>query len=139
MRICMFNNLFPPVKSGSSHFTYMLSKMLAARGHDITVITARLEATQPQERHEGLDIYRLPCLMVPRLEIAHGFKYLSYTFLPGNVKRLLGLCREKRFDVLHQHGQIFDTALSSAYLARKLRIPLTTTIHTPVRHTVPLY
>jgi glycosyltransferase involved in cell wall biosynthesis len=139
MRICMFNNLFPPVKSGSSHFTYMLSKMLAARGHDITVISARIEGTQAHEKQEGLDIYRLPCLMMPKMEIAHGFKYLSYTFFPSNVRRVAELCREKRFDVLHQHGQIFDTALSSAYLARKLAIPLATTIHTPVRHTVPLY
>ena len=81
----MFNNLFPPIKSGSSHFTFMLSKMLAARGHDITVIAAHIEGTAAHEQYDGLDIHRLPCLMMPRLEIAHGFKYLSYTFLPSPI------------------------------------------------------
>jgi glycosyltransferase involved in cell wall biosynthesis len=139
MRICMFNNLFPPIKSGSSHFSAKLSQMLAQRGHEITVVTARLDGTAEREQVDGLDIHRLPCFMMPQLQVMHGFKYFSYSLLPGNIKRLKALCREKQFDVLHQHGQIFDTALSSAYLARKYRIPLVTTIHTPVRHTVPLY
>src|SRR5438132_14297546 len=108
MRICMFNNLFPPIKSGSSHFTFMLSKMLAARGHEISVIAARVHNTAEHEEIEGIDVYRLPCLMMPRMEIAHGFKHMSYTFLPGNVKRVAELCGEKNFDLLHQHGQIFD-------------------------------
>lgn len=139
MRICMFNNLFPPVESGSSHFTFMLAKMLAARGHDITVIAAHIRGTAAHEQMEGLDIHRLPCFLLPQLQIAHNFKYMSYTFFPANLRRLLKLCQEKQFDVLHQHGQIFDTALSSVYLARKLHIPLVTTIHTPVRHTMPFY
>ncbi|MEW6730758.1 MAG: glycosyltransferase family 4 protein [Acidobacteriota bacterium] len=135
----MFNNLFPPVKSGSSHFTHTLSKMLAARGHEVTVVAARVEGAPAHEQLDGLDIYRLSCLMLPQLEIAHGFKYLSYTFFPWNLRQLAELCQRKRFDVLHQHGQIFDTALSSRYLAGKFHIPLVTTIHTPVRHTVPFY
>src|SRR5437868_427001 len=107
MRICMFNNLFPPIKSGSSHFTFMLSKMLAARGHEVTVVAAQIRGTASREEIDGIEVLRLPCLMFPQLEIAHGFKYLSYTFLPWNVSRVAALCREKQFDLLHQHGQIF--------------------------------
>lgn len=139
MRICMFNNLFPPIKSGSSHFTFMLSKMLASRGHDITVIAAKVHGTKEEEVIDGIHIYRLPCIMMPQLEIAHNFKFLSYTFLPSNLRKLTKICQEKNFDILHQHGQIFDTALSSTHLAKKLNKPLIITIHTPVRHTVPIY
>lgn len=139
MRICMFNNLFPPVKSGSSHFTFMLSKMLVERGHNIAVIAAKVPGSKEYEVIDGIEVFRLPCIMFPQMEIAHGFKYLSFTFLPSNLKKITKLCKEKNFDILHQHGQIFDTALSSAYTAKKLQIPLVTTIHTPVRHTVPLY
>src|ERR1044071_4817468 len=114
MRICMFNNLFPPIKSGSSHFTFMLSKMLAARGHEVTVVAAQIRDTLAYERIDNITIHRLPCLMFPQLEIAHGFKYLSYTYFPWNRRWLLKLCQEQHFDLLHQHGQIFDTALSSA-------------------------
>lgn len=139
MRICMFNNLFPPVKSGSSHFTVTLARNLVARGHQVTVVTARLHGTDLCEDLDGIDVQRLPCLLVPPLEIAHGFKHLSYTLLPGALSRVQGLCRERGFDLLHQHGQIFDTALLSAYLARRQKIPLVTTIHTPVHHTTPAY
>lgn len=139
MRICMFNNLFPPIKSGSSHFTFMLSKMLAARGHEVTVVAAHVRDSVAEEFMDGIHVYRLPCIMMPQMEIAHNFKFLSYTFLPANLRRLQKLCAEKNFDILHQHGQIFDTALSSTYLARKLNKPLVISIHTPVNHTVPIY
>lgn len=137
MRICMFNNLFPPVKSGSSHFTQMLSRNLVDRGHHVTVVTARLPNTALYEEVDGIAVHRLPCLLLPALEIAHGFKYLSYTLLPGALRRVLDLSAQ--MDVLHQHGQIFDTALLSAYAAKRLRKPLLTTIHTPVHHTQATY
>lgn len=137
MRICMFNNLFPPVKSGSSHFTHKLSRCLAERGHEVTVVTARLPGTALYEETDGLRVHRLPCLLMPALEIAHGFKYLSYTLLPGALRRVKALVGDS--DILHQHGQIFDTALLSAYVARQTHKPLLTTIHTPVHHTQALY
>lgn len=139
MRICMFNNLFPPIKSGSSHFTYMLSKMLAARGHEVTVVAAKIPGSEARENIDGIDVHRLRCLMLPQLEIAHNFRYLSYTFTPSNIRRVQKLLKEKNIQILHQHGQIFDTALTSAYLTRKMGIPLVNTIHTPVLHTVPFY
>ncbi len=135
----MFNNLFPPIKSGSSHFTFMLSKMLASRGHEVTVIAAKVHGTKEEEFVDGIHIYRLPCIMMPQLEIAHNFKFLSYTFLPSNLKRLSKIFQEKNFDIINQHGQIFDTALSSTRLAKQFNKPLVITIHTPVRHTVPIY
>ena len=72
MRICMFNNLFPPVKSGSSHFTVTLSRNLVARGHQVTVVTARLPGTADVEDLDGITVHRLPCFMLPAMEIAHG-------------------------------------------------------------------
>lgn len=137
MRILMFNNLFPPVKSGSSHFTVMLAKNLVERGHQVAVVTAQLAGTERSEDMDGIRVERLPCLMLPPLEIAHGFKHLSYTLLPGALRRVTELCQG--YDLLHQHGQIFDTALMSAYIARRQKIPLVTTIHTPVHHTTPAY
>ncbi|MEK6606254.1 MAG: glycosyltransferase family 4 protein [Myxococcota bacterium] len=139
MRICMLNNLFPPIPSGSSHFTYALSKTLAARGHDVTVVSARAVDAPSVETRHGVEIHRLSCRMLPRMQIAHGFRHLSFTLTPGNLRRVEALCRDKRFDLLHQHGQIFDLALISVRLARKLRLPLVNTIHTPAHHTTPLY
>jgi glycosyltransferase involved in cell wall biosynthesis len=135
----MFNNLFPPITSGSSHFVATLSRMLASRGHEVTVVTARVPGTPSQEVLNGVTIERLPCLTLPRLEIAHQFAHLSLTFSPSNLRRVLALCERGRFDVLHQHGQIFDTALLSAVVSRKLKLPCLLHIHTPVNHVSPLY
>jgi glycosyltransferase involved in cell wall biosynthesis len=135
----MFNNLYPPVRSGSSHFTSMLASMLAERGHEVTVITAQLPGTAEREQVDGVDIVRLPCFVLPRLEVAHRCETLSWTISPSNVRRLERFCREQQFDLLHQHGQIFDLALVSAYLAYRLKMPLVDTIHTPVHHTTPPY
>ncbi|MCS6886483.1 MAG: glycosyltransferase family 4 protein [Acidobacteriota bacterium] len=135
----MFNNLFPPIKSGSSHFTYRLSKMLVERGHDVTVVAAKIPGSAARESLDGIDVHRLECWMLPQLEIAHNFRYLSYTFFPSNVRYVKRLLIDKGIQVLHQHGQIFDTALTSAYLGQSLALPLVNTIHTPVLHTVPFY
>jgi glycosyltransferase involved in cell wall biosynthesis len=113
--------------------------MLASRGHEVTVIAAKVHGTKEEEFVDGIHIYRLPCIMMPQLEIAHNFKFLSYTFLPSNLKRLSKIFQEKNFDIINQHGQIFDTALSSTRLAKQFNKPLVITIHTPVRHTVPIY
>lgn len=139
MRICMFNNLFPPVESGSSHHTATLARMLAGRGHEVTVMTARIPGAPAEERTDGVEIHRLPSVMLPQLELAHNLKYLSFTLLPANLRWLTRFLRERRPDVLHQHGQIFDLALTSAFLAARLDLPLVNTIHTPVHHTGRLY
>jgi glycosyltransferase involved in cell wall biosynthesis len=139
MRVCMFNNLYPPVESGSSHHTATLAKMLAARGHDVAVIAAQVPGAAAHERVDGVDIHRLPSVMLPQLELAHNLRYLSFTLLPSNLRWLSHFLREQRPDVLHQHGQIFDLSLASALLAARLRLPLVNTIHTPVHHTGRVY
>ena len=118
MRICLLNNLFPPVQSGSSLFTYRLAERLNARGHDVTVITAQFDKSVPSsENQQGIHIYRLPCLLLPQMSIAHNFKWMSFTFTPSNVKRIFGILTDRQVELLHLNGHIFDLALSSV-LAR---------------------
>lgn len=135
----MFSNLFPPVESGSSHQTDALATRLAARGHEVTVIAAQVPETARHERRDGVEIHRLPALMLPELELAHNLKHLSFTLLPANLRWLARFFDDHPHDLLHQQGQIFDLALASAWLARKFDLPLVNTIHTPVHHTAPIY
>ena len=139
-RICLVNNLYPPVPSGSSHFTHELSRRLAKRGHEVTVITARVQANQPElEVTEGVTIHRLPCVLMPRLRIAHNFKWMSYTFTRDNVRRFMKIIRERDVDVMHLNGHFFDLGLSAVLARRALGIPLVLTIHAWIRHPHPLY
>ena len=130
LKICMFSNLFPPITSGSSTFTWELSHRLAAISHAVTVITAGFENTPSYENIEGVEVFRLPAFKLPPLRIAHNFKWMTYTFTPQNLNFLRKLFDRKRFNVLHQQGHTFDTILSSSWLAHKYRIPLVITIHT---------
>ncbi len=139
LSICMFSNLFPPVSSGSSYFTWNLSRNLVKHDQRVTVVTARLDNAAQNEIVEGVRVFRLPAIRLPQLAIAHNFKWMTYTFTPRNLSRLKALFAKERFDVVHQHSHVFDTILSSSRLAKRYRLPLVFTQHTTVEHPNPLF
>jgi len=139
LKICMFSNLFPPVVSGSSTFTWELARRIAALGHQVSVATARLENTASYEKVEGVEIYRLPATRLPPLALTHNFRWMTYTFTPQNLRMLQKLFDRKCFDVVHQQNHVFDTILSSTRMARRYEIPLVLTVHTWAQHPNPLF
>jgi glycosyltransferase involved in cell wall biosynthesis len=138
LKVVIFSNLFPPIPSGSSAFTWELSRRLAAHGHRVTVITARVGDAPNRELKEGVQIYRLPSIRLPRLALAHNFRYLTYTYTPGNIRFLKCLFIDEQFEVIHQQNHVFDTILCSSHLAKAYRLPLILTVHTPVQHPNPV-
>jgi glycosyltransferase involved in cell wall biosynthesis len=134
LNIAIFSNLYPPIPSGSSSFTWELSRRLASLNHKVTVITSQVENTAEYEQLDGVDIHRLPAIKLPQLALVHNFKWLNYTFTPGNVKKLKVLFEREQFDIIHQQNHIFDTILSSSFLAKKKKLPLVLTVHTCVQH-----
>jgi 1,2-diacylglycerol 3-alpha-glucosyltransferase len=134
LSICMFSNVFPPIASGSSTFTWNLARNLVKRGHRISIVTAQVDKNPSYEELEGLEIYRLPSIRLPQLSIAHNFKWLTYTFTPRNLAWLERFFALKRFDIIHQQNHIFDTILSSPRMAQRFHLPLILTMHTFVQH-----
>ena len=49
MRIVEANPFFYPFLGGIEHRMHMTSKLFAARGHDVTVLTSRLPGTPEEE------------------------------------------------------------------------------------------
>jgi glycosyltransferase involved in cell wall biosynthesis len=140
LSVAMFSNLFQPVVSGSSTHTRILSRHLRKLGHRPFVITAHVDPDTPaEETLDGVPIYRLPAIRVPKLPIALNFPWLSWTFTPGNLRRIADILHRHQPAVLHQHNHMFDTAFSSVCMRRALGLPLVTTIHTMIRHTTPAY
>lgn len=138
--ICMFSNLFPPVVSGSSTQSALLARELARCGYEVTVITAQVSKTMPEyELVEGVHIYRVPALRLPRMAISLNFPWLSYTFTPGNQRRIAEIIRRHRPDIIHLHNHMFDLAFSAVRMARRFNKPLATTIHTMIKHANPFY
>ena len=139
MKICLFNNVFPPVTSGSSHFVNDLAQRLVKRGHKVAVITSRFPGTKKEETINGVKVFRLPCLRLPKTKLTLNYGFITYTFLPWNVKRIYQIIRKYKFDILQVHGQIFDLFISGVLAKKKFKIPLVLSIHTYVMHTNKFY
>jgi glycosyltransferase involved in cell wall biosynthesis len=138
--ILMLSNLYPPVVSGSSTQTAALSRELVKRGHKVIVVTARVNSLSAEyEEQQGVLIYRLPALRLPKLGISFNFPWLSYTFTRANIRRITAIIQEHKPDVIHLHNHMFDLGLSAAFLRKRINIPLVITLHTVVRHSLPFY
>jgi glycosyltransferase involved in cell wall biosynthesis len=138
VRIALVNNFFFPRVSGSAHLTEMLAAQLAARGHDVVVLTSDQRSTQGTERRNGYDVVRYKCRALPEMKLA--MKYdVNFVTSPSNVRRIFG--ELDRFDpqLIHQHGQFFDLTWISALWARRRRVPTALTVHTALTHTSPPY
>jgi len=140
LTVCMFSNLYFPVVSGSSTQTISLARELSRRGHKVIVITARIDPVSPEyEEIDGVTVYRVPALKLPKLSIALKFPWLNSTFFPSNIKKIEKILRKHNPDIFHLHNHMFDLALSAVLMRKKLKKPLVTTLHTVIRHSQPIY
>lgn len=138
--VCMFSNLYPPVVSGSSTQTASLSRELARRGCQTVVITAKVTKDGKEyEEVDGVNVYRLPAMRMPKMAISFNSPWLSYTFTPRNLRRVESIIEQHRPDVLHLHNHMFDLALSAVLVRRRAKKPLVITIHTMIKHARNMY
>jgi glycosyltransferase involved in cell wall biosynthesis len=138
--VCMFSNMFPPVVSGSAIQSSSLARELASRGHRPFVICARVDETSDEyEELDGVPVYRLPAIKLPKLPIALNSPWLSYTFTPGNIRRVIEIFERHRPEAIHLHNHMFDLALMAVSMRKRFAIPLIVTLHTMIRHSNPLY
>ena len=103
--VCMLSNLFEPIVSGSANQAMGLARELVKRGNQIVVITARVDPDSAEyERKDGVHVYRLPCLRLPRMAIAMRFPWLSVTYYPANIRRMEVIIRRHEVELLHADG-----------------------------------
>jgi glycosyltransferase involved in cell wall biosynthesis len=138
MRIALLNNFFPPRRSGSSHMTDGLARSLAARGHQVLVITARYADAPEEEIHDGCRVVRVPAWSMPRTKLAMNYD-VSFTMSVRNYRRLARLLDDFRPSIVHQHGQFFDLSWMGAIWCRRRGVPAVLTVHTALVHTTPAF
>ncbi len=64
MRILIALTYYRPHYSGLTIYTERLAKALAARGHQVTVLTSRFDPSYPEEELvDGVRVVRLPVMM----------------------------------------------------------------------------
>jgi 1,2-diacylglycerol 3-alpha-glucosyltransferase len=133
MRIAYLNNFFLPRPSGSSHLTAELAKHFARRGDEVLVVTSDYDGAPADERRDGYRVLRLPCLTLPKLDIAFNFD-ATLTVSPANLRRVFRALDALQPDVVHAHGQFFDLTFAASMWARRRRIPLVISVHTRLEH-----
>jgi 1,2-diacylglycerol 3-alpha-glucosyltransferase len=140
LTICMFSNLYPPIHSGSSTQCAQLAGELARHGCKVIVITSRIDRQSAEyEFRDGVHVYRIPCIQLPRMPIALNFPWLNITFAPPNTRRILNILKIHSPDIIHLHNHMFDMAFHARQIARRLKKPLVITIHTIIMHPNRLY
>jgi glycosyltransferase involved in cell wall biosynthesis len=112
---------YRPHYSGLTVYTERLARHLAARGHQVTVLTSRYDHDLPeQEQVDGVTVKRLPVL----LKVSKG------PIMPTLLMHALRALR--RADILHLHVPQLDAA-PLALLGRIFNVPVVLTYHCDLR------
>lgn len=115
LRVALATPLFHPHVGGVESHVGAIASGLAARGHDVTVLTTLLPGTAPEEAQNGFRILRLR-------QAARLFSTPITPSLSGEVER-------GGFDLVHAHSPPPLTAYYAALGARRASAPVVLTYH----------
>lgn len=125
MKILVLCHEFPPVGGGGGRVARDIAVGLARRGHEIRILTDRLDGLPATETIEGVHVERIPAgrRAAYRAEFAEMARYDLAAFQAG-----LRIIREWKPDVIHAHFAV--PAGAAAYALSKLtKIPYLLTAH----------
>ena len=129
MRILVPIDFFPPYLGGVEIAALEISKNLVNLGHDVTVLTSKLQDDLPSEIRNKVNVLRFPML----------FNLYRMHLNPGMFVKLL--ISAKKFDIVHTYFPAAFAPLSTVFTTKLLKnfppIVLTYCNDPPVRS--PLY
>ena len=125
MKILVLIHEFPPVGGGGGRVAQDIAIGLAARGHEIRVLTAHLEGLPLIETVEGVCVERIPLKRKAafRAEFAEMARYDLAAFQAG-----LKIIREWQPDLIHAHFAVPAGAAAFA-LSKLTGVPYVLTVH----------
>lgn len=125
MRILTVIHEFPPIGGGGGRAAYDICAELAARKHDVTVLTAHMNGLPRDETRDGFHVVRIPS------KRTEAFVASFQTMLAFDLAGLwagLALIRSFRPDVIHTHFAVPAGALAFA-LSLLTGVPYILTAH----------
>ena len=125
MRILTIIYEFPPIGGGGGRAAYDICKELAAREHDVTVLTAHMDGLPLEEFKDGIRLIRISSLRKESFR-ASFFTMLAYV-LTG-LWAGMRLIRLYRPDIIHTHFAVPSGALAWA-LSILTGLPYVLTAH----------
>src|SRR5512145_2243736 len=120
MRIAYLTQSYPPMISGAALLVERLAKSMAARGHQVLVITASDKHNPSFSYHENLTILRLRSIHNP---LRAGQRFLFYPRFKM-LQALTDFCP----NIVHSHDPLLMSQLGLEY-ARHAHIPVLLTVH----------
>ena len=109
MRILTIIHEFPPIGGGGGRAAYDICTELAARGHDVTVLTAHMDGLPLDEKQDGFRLVRIPS------KRTEAFTATFSTMLAFDLAGLwagLALIWRFRPEVIHTHFAVPAGALA---------------------------
>ena len=134
MKILVVNAFFPPMTTGSSHFSFDMAREYVRQGHQVMGVTTQPENTSTSDNIDGIHVVRVPAKWVAPGKVSFNYR-LPFCFRPSIFGRLNKIFKAFQPDVIHQNGQFFDLTLATTVVARRRKIPRVLTVHTPLTHT----
>lgn len=109
MRILTVIYEFPPIGGGGGRAAYDICSELAARGHDVTVLTAHMDGLPRDENQDGFRVVRIRSRRTEAFVAS--FDAMLFYILAG-LWVGLGLIWRSRPDVIHTHFAVPSGALA---------------------------
>lgn len=125
MKILVIIYEFPPIGGGGGKAAYDICKALAARGHDVTVLTAHMRGLPKSERKDGIRLVRVSSL---RTEAFAASFTTMLAFILAGFWVGLGLLIFHRPHIIHTHFAVPSGALAWA-LSTLTGVPYILTAH----------
>lgn len=121
MNICMVSDLFDTPYGGVPKVIKQLSNKLIEKGHTLIIITSSYRNEAKEERKNGLVIYRLPSISIPKSEG-------EYALALPLLERICGIFQKESIEIVHCHIPSL-LSYSCVWAAKKMKIPKIGTHH----------
>jgi 1,2-diacylglycerol 3-alpha-glucosyltransferase len=124
MKIAMFTETFLPQVNGVVTSICSFSEELRKEGHEVHIFTTERKGTR---NYRGVPVHRFRSVsFVPYPEY-------KVALFPVGANKII---KKGNFDLVHTHGP-FSMGWAGVYSAKRNKLPLLSTFHTPVSEYVP--
>jgi len=129
MKIALCSDTFLPIVDGVGRVVHAYAKEMAARGHEITVVTP----IQPTGFRGGFP-YEIIDYLAVSTPTAAQYKAGVSVLDPHYIERI----RDERFDLIHAHSPA-TAGIEALRLANKCNVPVIGTFHSKYRDDIKRY
>lgn len=125
MKILVLNYEYPPIGGGASPVAADLSRHLAARGHEVCVVTMAYKDLPKHEIVDGVEVHRVKCM---RTKAFVCYPWEQMTYLIAARLFLKKHLKTRTYNVVHSHF-IFPTGMLAVWLKKRYGLPFVSTAH----------